>query len=79
MRGTITGVCLVIVKMGTGLVEIRPKLWRSRLDRLGTSEPRLGVVRVFADHVTLGVDSVIRKLKLALGVKMMSAPDDKLV
>ena len=68
LRGTITGVRLVIVNMGTGLVKIRPKLWRSRLDRLGTSEPRLGRVRVFADHVTLGVDSVIRKLELALGV-----------
>ena len=69
LRGTITGTCLVIVNVGTGLAKIPPKLWkRSRLDRLGKSEPRLGCVRVFADHVTLGVDLVIRKLKLALGV-----------
>ena len=68
LRGTITGVRLVIVNMGTGLVKIRPKLWRSRLDRLGTSEPRLGVVRVFADYVTLGVDSVFARPELALGV-----------
>ena len=68
LRGTITGVRLVIVNMGTGLVKIRPKLWRSRLDRLGTSEPRLGCVRAFADHVTLGVDSVVAKPKFARGV-----------
>ena len=68
LRGTIAGICLLIVNVGTGLAKIRPKLWRSRLDRLRTSEPRLGCVRVFADHVTLGADSVIRKLELVLGV-----------
>ena len=68
LRGTITGVRLVIVNMGTGLAKIRPKLWRSRLDRLGTSEPRLGCVRVFADHVTLGADSVFARPELAFGV-----------